>query len=55
MVFGLGAPELILIMVIVMIVFGVGRIGDVGAALGRSIREFRAAIKEDEVANKNQH
>ena len=49
MPFGLGPPERILILVIVIIVFGVGRLSDVGAALGRNIRELRAAFKDDTV------
>lgn len=42
----LGAPELVLILVIVILVFGVGKIGDVGAALGKGIREFRKATTD---------
>ena len=38
---GIGAPELIIIMVIVMIIFGVGRLPEVGGAMGKAIREFR--------------
>ncbi len=38
---GIGAPELIIILVIVMIIFGVGRLPEVGAAMGKAIREFR--------------
>lgn len=37
----LGAPELILILVIVLVVFGAGKLPQIGNALGRSIREFR--------------
>jgi sec-independent protein translocase protein TatA len=47
MPFGLGAPELILVLVIFLIVFGVGRLPEVGGALGRSIREFRENVQED--------
>ena len=43
----IGPTELILILVIVIIVFGVGRLGDVGSALGKGIREFRNATKEE--------
>jgi sec-independent protein translocase protein TatA len=46
----LGAPELVLILVIVVIVFGVGRLPEVGGALGKGIREFRrasAGLEED--------
>ena len=38
---GIGVPELIIILVIVMIIFGVGRLPEVGGALGKAIREFR--------------
>ena len=38
---GIRGPELILILVIVMIVFGVGRLPEVGGAMGKAIREFR--------------
>ena len=38
---GIGAPELIIILVIVMIIFGVGRLPEVGGAMGKAIREFR--------------
>ena len=37
----LGPPELIIILIIVIIVFGVGRLPEVGGALGKAIREFR--------------
>jgi len=39
----LGMPELIIILVIVIIIFGVGKLPEIGGALGRSIREFREA------------
>ena len=38
---GIGVPELVIILVIVMIIFGVGRLPEVGGALGKAIREFR--------------
>ncbi len=44
----LGPTELIIILVIVIIIFGVGRLGDVGSALGKSIKEFRKASADDE-------
>ena len=37
----IGAPELIIILFIVLIVFGVGRLTEVGGALGKGIRAFR--------------
>ena len=39
--FNLGPTELIIILVIVLIIFGVGRLPEIGGALGKSIREFR--------------
>lgn len=39
----LGVPELILILVIVVIIFGVGRLPEIGSALGKAIRGFREA------------
>ncbi len=44
--FGLGAPELILILGIILIIFGAGKLPSVGSALGKSIREFRSASDE---------
>lgn len=49
---GLGGWEWIIVLVIVIVVFGVGKLPQAGAALGQSIREFREAMskpKEDEV------
>ncbi len=44
----LGVPELIIILFIILIIFGVGRLPELGGALGRSIREFRKATAEEE-------
>ena len=43
--FGLGTPELIVIGVIVLLLFGAKRIPDIGKGLGGAIREFRDARK----------
>ena len=48
----LGVPELIIILVIVLILFGAGKLAEVGGALGRGIREFRKASREAEEAGK---
>lgn len=42
--FGLGLPELIIIMVIVLLVFGASRLGDIGSGLGKAIRGFRESV-----------
>ena len=46
--FHLGVPELLVILVIALVLFGPGKLPDVGKALGKSIREFKSASKEDE-------
>lgn len=44
----IGLPELLIIAFIVVLIFGVGRLPDVGGAVGKSIREFRKATKDEE-------
>lgn len=44
--FGLGVPELVLILVIGLVVFGPGKLPGVGKALGKSLREFKDAVHE---------
>ena len=39
--FGFGMPELIIILVIVLVVFGAGRLPEIGSALGKSIKNFK--------------
>jgi len=46
MPFNIGAPELVIILIIALIVLGPGKLPDVGQALGRTIREFRRASNE---------
>ena len=46
--FGLGVPELIIILIIGLVLFGPGKLPDVGKALGKSIREFKSATTEPE-------
>ncbi len=43
----LGVPELLIIAFIVILLFGVGRLPEVGGALGKGIREFRHATQDD--------
>lgn len=43
----LGAPELIIILVIIILIFGVGKLPEVGQALGKGIREFRGAADDE--------
>ena len=47
--FGIGVPELVLILVIGLVLFGPGKLPLVGRALGKSIKEFKSAASgEDE-------
>lgn len=46
--FGLGTQELIIILVLVLIVFGAGKLPQVGGALGKGLRNFKLGIKESD-------
>ena len=48
MPFQLGPTELIIILVIIIILFGAGRIGKIAGELGQGIREFRKGLTPDE-------
>lgn len=44
----LGAPELIIILIIVILIFGVGRIANIGGELGKGISAFRKGLKSED-------
>ncbi|MGE3724652.1 MAG: twin-arginine translocase TatA/TatE family subunit [Candidatus Sericytochromatia bacterium] len=46
--FGIGVPELLLILVLALIIFGPGKLPDVGKAVGKALGEFRNASREIE-------
>ncbi|MSQ15640.1 MAG: twin-arginine translocase TatA/TatE family subunit [Dehalococcoidia bacterium] len=48
-----GVPELLIIFVIVMLVFGVGRLPEIGGALGKGIRDFRKGVIEPDEDRKS--
>ncbi|HPL63522.1 MAG: twin-arginine translocase TatA/TatE family subunit [Syntrophales bacterium] len=46
--FGIGMPELIIILVIILIIFGAGKLPDIGGALGKGIKNFKKSVNEAE-------
>ncbi|HUV95340.1 MAG TPA: twin-arginine translocase TatA/TatE family subunit [Anaerolineae bacterium] len=50
----LGPTELIIILVIVLLIFGAGKLASVGGALGRGIKDFRGAMKEGEASDEDE-
>jgi len=42
--FGLGLPELVIILVIIILIFGASRLGDIGSGLGKAIRGFKDSM-----------
>jgi len=45
---GIGMPELIIILVIILIIFGAGKLPQIGEGLGKGIRNFRKSTKDQE-------
>jgi len=46
--FGIGMPELIIILVILLIVFGASRLPEIGSGLGRGIKNFKKSVTDTE-------
>lgn len=51
---GLGAPELIVIALIALLLFGAGRIADIGKGLGQGIKNFKQGLKEASDVDKDE-
>jgi sec-independent protein translocase protein TatA len=54
MIGGLGMPELIIILVIILIIFGAGKLPEIGAGLGKGIQNFKKSSKEDKIEDKKE-
>jgi sec-independent protein translocase protein TatA len=44
--FGIGMPELIIILIIILIIFGAGRLPEIGSGIGKGIRNFKKATSD---------
>jgi sec-independent protein translocase protein TatA len=54
MIGGIGMPELLVILVIILIIFGAGKLPEIGSGLGKGIKNFRRATSsKDEIADKS--
>lgn len=48
--FGIGLPELLILLVIILVIFGAGRLPEIGSGLGKAIRGFKKGVSEpDEI------
>lgn len=50
--FGLGPTELIIILIIILIIFGAGKLPEIGAGLGKGITNFKKAISDPKTEKK---
>ena len=55
--FGLGFPELVVILIIILVIFGAGKLPEIGGAIGKGIRSFKKSVSgadEIDVTPKNE-
>jgi len=52
--FGMGMQELLIILVIILIIFGAGKLPEIGSALGKGIKNFKKTMNDNnEIANQS--
>lgn len=47
----IGMPELLIILVIILIIFGVGKLPEIGSAIGKGIKNFKRSMNEKEITD----
>jgi sec-independent protein translocase protein TatA len=53
--FGIGMPELLIILVIILIIFGAGKLPEIGGAIGKGIKNFKKSYQDqDELESKSE-
>lgn len=53
--FGLGLPELLIILFIILIIFGAGKLPQIGEGLGKGISNFKKSLKQEDEEEKNEN
>lgn len=48
----IGMPELLVILVIVLIIFGAGKLPEIGSAIGKGIKNFKKSFRDDEESDR---
>jgi len=52
--FGIGMPELLIILVIILIIFGAGKLPEIGSAVGKGIKNFKKSFQDQETLDNQQ-
>ena len=52
--FGIGMPELLVILVIILIIFGAGKLPEIGGAIGKGIKNFKKGMQDDDKSTTEQ-